>query len=119
MTQYPAESEPWPVTKAGDICSDVCPGFVPGVYRHEALEDDSMELCLGGINAYGALDHGRFEYKKATPGPFTAPKGSVLVVATGSVWTEKREQEAPNFIQVIGRDIDVIMKGEGMWIARA
>jgi len=123
MTEFPEGSGPWPVCTPGTICSEVSGDFLPGLYRYDALEDDSRELCLGGVDSKGWLDHGRFVYGKVNPGICAVMKGSVLVVATGhavvpGLLPTGHAVVSPTFLSAEKNSIEVDLKGEGMWIAR-
>lgn len=118
VTESPEGSGPWPLITPGMVCGDVSPGFPPGRYKWEAMEDYSVDLCSGGVSSSGHTDQGQFIYKAVDEGSFLVPKESVLIVATGSVDVDDMRQESPTFIHAIKTDIRVMMRGKGVWIAR-
>lgn len=118
MTTAPDDLSMWPLLKPGDMCNLLCPDFVPGRYTYSAMEDKSMEFCVGTAGPSGGPDYSTFLSEQRKVGRVKIPKGSVLIVATGSLDIGGVLRQAPYIAYAKTKDIEGMLTGRGMWVVR-
>ena len=118
MTEAPGDISRWPVLFPGDIANLIYPDFEIGQYTYSAMEDNSLEFCCGTASPAGGPDYCFLDSRAVKNELIEVPKGSVLIVATGTVDVNGATKIAPYILHAKNNSVSAQLNGRGIWLVR-